>query len=72
VVIPNNEFQITFKDFKLPKLTISFITNLFEEKMEGSENDEFNFSVFKKNVCETDLETSNVHLDSLLKTSVIA
>jgi hypothetical protein len=67
-----NEFQIRFKDFESAKFTLSFITNLFEERMDGSENDKIIFSVFKKNVCELDLQTSNFHLDLPLKTRVMA
>jgi hypothetical protein len=48
VVMLNNEFQIRFKDFEPAKFTVSFITSLFEERMDGSENDKFIFSAFKK------------------------
>jgi hypothetical protein len=71
VVMLNNEFQIRFKDFEPAKFTLSFIINLCEERMDGSENDKFIFSVFKKNVCELDIETSNSHLDLSLKTWVV-
>ena len=68
MVMLNNEFQIRFKGFEPANFALSFITNLFEERMDGSENDKFIFSVFKKNVCELDLETSNFHLDLSLET----
>jgi hypothetical protein len=41
VVTLNNEFQIRFKDFKPAKFTVSFITNLSENSMNGSGNDKF-------------------------------
>jgi len=68
VVIVNNEFQIRFKDLEPAKFTVFFINNRFEKWMDGSEKDKFIFSLFKKNVCELDLETSNFHLDVPLKT----
>jgi len=50
------------------KFHVSFITNLSEGRIDGSEYDKFIFSVFKENVCELDFETSNFHLDLSLKT----
>ena len=68
VVIVNSEFQIRFKDFEPAKLTVSFINNRFERRMIGSEKDKFIYFLFKKNVCELDIETSNFHLDLPLET----
>jgi hypothetical protein len=48
VVMLNNEFQVRFKDSETAKFIVSFITSLFEERMDGSENDKFIFSAFKK------------------------
>jgi hypothetical protein len=35
VVVMLNEFQTRFKDFEPAKFAVSFITNLFEERMDG-------------------------------------
>jgi len=41
VVKVNNEFQIRFNDFEPAKFTVPFITNLSENSMNGSGNDNF-------------------------------
>jgi hypothetical protein len=56
-------------NFELMKFTVSFITNVFQER-DISESAEFISSVFKEDVCELLLEIVNLQIDLSLKRRV--
>jgi hypothetical protein len=56
-----------FKDFNHKKFSVSFITNLFQER-DTSESAELLSSVFKENVSELEHEIINLHTGLSLKT----
>jgi hypothetical protein len=60
------EFERRFKDFESIKLTVTLITNPFQERDVG-ESAELISSVFKENVSELKLEIINLQTDLSLK-----